>query len=48
MIVYLLFLVKELCDEYSMVYSCGEIDMEVINFRVFGKLNVVNSFLVFV
>lgn len=37
-------LVKELCDEYSMVHSCGETDMEAINFRVLGKLNVVNSF----
>ena len=37
-------LVKELCEEYSMAYGFGETDMEAINSRILGKLNLVNSF----
>lgn len=37
-------LVKELCEEYSMVHGFGETDLEAINSRILGKLNLVNSF----
>lgn len=37
-------LVKEICEEYSMVYGFGETNMEAINSGILGKLNLVNSF----
>ena len=43
------FLVKKLCEEYSMVYGfgeTGETDIEALNSRILGKLNLVNSFTV--
>jgi len=37
-------LVKELCEEYSMFHGFGETNMETVNERTLGKLNLVNSF----
>ena len=37
------YLVKELCEVYSMQHGFGETNMETINDRILGKLNLVNS-----